>query len=82
MFFTKNYIAVRVYCPERPHHVETVYVYGIPHKQTFDPIVSNGCDSLHGCPACEACSKGIVKALQADMSLLERQPFSPILESR
>ena len=81
MFFTKNYIPVRVKCLIDPYAVETVYVYGIPRKQSFEPLFSNGCDSLHGGEPCKRCCAGIVSLLRSDLSLLEDQPISPIREN-
>lgn len=80
MFFNKNYLSVRVYCPMSGGKIETVFVYGIPHGSTFEPLVSNGCENMSGSAICQKCRKETVIRLQEDLSLLDEQPISPIQE--
>ena len=81
MFFNKNYLSVRVYCPMSGGKIETVFVYGIPHGSTFEPLINNGCDNMSGSALCQNCRKDLVRLLQKDPSLLDEQPISPIREN-
>ena len=80
MFFTKNYLSVRVRCPLVKGRIETVYVYGLSHGTSFEPVVCNGCDSMNGTAPCQRCTAGIVKRLKKNLDLLDEQPLDPLFE--
>lgn len=80
MLFTKNYLSVRVRCPLVAGHIETVFVYGLSHVTSFDPVVCNGCENMTGTKPCQQCITGIVKRLQKDIDLLDKQPLDPLFE--
>ena len=72
--FTKDQIWVKVDCLANPGKVEEVNVCGIPKLTSFQAQLCTGCDNMCGSKACATCCVEVVKRLQDDPSLLDRQP--------
>lgn len=57
-------LEIEVYCPIYLKK-RTVYCYRLPNDQ----ILSNGCDDLHGDPACKECCKKTSEIAKKELSV-------------